>query len=297
MKIHIQENQLENIEGMSVEYPYAYHHESLKETKVPWHWHEEMEIGYVKAGRLKVVTVGKTRYFEKDQGFFMNSNVLCVMEDAGGKEACIYEAHLFHPVFLGGHFRSIFETKYLAPVLQNRNIEMVEFLAESTREKDILRKIRQLSAMQSQGNVEFQTRNLLSEIWLLLLEEIQNRDFGSRGVSQANQERIQHMLSYIHEHYGERIRLEEIAAAGMVSGRECLRCFQTCIHKTPFEYLLEYRVEMAERLLKNTRLSVTEIALETGFSSAAYFGKIFRKNKGKSPGAFRKQYIETENSD
>ena len=80
----------------------------------------------------------------------------------------------------------------------------------------------------------------------------------------------------------------QIAAAAVVSKRECLRCFQSCIQRTPIEYLLDYRIQMAERLLRTTELPVTEIALQTGFSNSAYFTKVFRQLRGLSPSQFRK---------
>ena len=61
------------------------------------------------------------------------------------------------------------------------------------------------------------------------------------------------------------------------------------MQKTPFEYLLEYRVEMSKKLLKNPKVSVMEAAVQTGFSSAAYYGKIFRRLCGMTPGEYRKQ--------
>lgn len=288
MKLHIKENQQESIEGMSMEYPYAYHYVNLQETKVPWHWHEELEMEYVVCGRLKVSTAGKTYYFEEGQGFFMNSNILSAMEDGKGSRSCILESHLFHPVFLGGHFKSVFETKYLNPVLLNKKIEVVELLGKSQGEKQILKKLRRLSALQSQEDMEFQTRNLLSDIWLLLLDEMKDREFDQPEINPVSQERIETMLSFVHQNYNTKLTLEEIADSAAISKRECLRCFRECLDKTPFQYLLDYRIEMAEKLLRTTDIPVTEIAMNTGFSSAAYFGKVFKEISGKTPGMFRR---------
>ena len=91
MKIRIKENQQEAIQGITQEYPYAYHHVNIKKTKVPWHWHEELELNYVEAGCVKVFTSGKSYIFQKGQAYFINSNVLCSMEDGGGDQACVLE--------------------------------------------------------------------------------------------------------------------------------------------------------------------------------------------------------------
>ena len=96
------------------------------------------------------------------------------------------------------------------------------------------------------------------------------------------------MMSFIHENYAGKISLDEIAGAGLVSKRECIRCFAECIKKTPFEYVQEYRIRMAERFLRETDLQVTEIAFRTGFSNSAYFGKVFKEQTGKTPGEYRR---------
>lgn len=290
MKIRVKENQLEAIEGLHTEYPYVLHHVNLKETKVPWHWHEELEFDYVVSGTIKVVTASKTYIFHKNEACFINTNVLCFVGEAHDGEECILDSHLFHPVFLSGHFKSVFETKYLDPVLQNKKIEVMEIRGENKYQTEMLKKLRQVSFLQSKENMEFETRNLFSEIWVLLLKEIENLRYEDTPVKLASQERIQTMMVFIHENYQNKITLRDIAASAMVSERECLRCFQESIHKTPFEYLLDYRIETAERLLRTTNMPVTEIAMETGFSSAAYFGKVFKNISGKTPGAFRKQY-------
>lgn len=292
MKIKIRENQSEAIEGISREYPYAFHHVNIRETTVPWHWHEELELEYIAEGRVKVTTAGKHFFFGKGEGFFTNTNVLSAMEDAGGENPCVLESHLFHPVFLSGHFKSIFDTKYLEPVLQDKRIEIIPLRGANTGQKEILKKLRKLALLQAEKDTEFQTRNLLSEIWLLLSEEIRGMEFDEPKINPASRSRIQEMLSFIHENYERKITLEEMAASASVSKRECIRCFQECIHKTPFEYLTDYRVERAEKLLRTTGQTVTEIALAAGFSNGAYFGKVFRNYTGKTPGQFRKENRE-----
>lgn len=290
MRIKIKENQLEAIEGINSEYPYVLHHVNLGDTKVPWHWHEELEFVYVINGSIKLNTTGKSYYFQKNEAFFINANVLCTMENVNNGQPGIIDSHLFHSVFLSGHFKSIFETKYVEPVLQNKKLEILAIRGENTRQHDILAKLRKVSYLQKKENSEFQTRNLFSDIWILLLDEIQNLERMDLPAKQYSQERIQSMMSYIQQNYQNKISLEDIASSASVSKRECLRCFQISIHKTPFAYLMDYRIEMAEKLLKTTDLSVIDIALQTGFSNGAYFGMIFKKNCGITPGEYRKKY-------
>jgi AraC-like DNA-binding protein len=286
MKLQIKSNQMEEVEGLHNAYPYAFHPVDMGKTVVPWHWHEALEFGYVQAGSVKVSTAEQTQEFSKGEGFFINSNVLTAMTDTGG---CFIDSHLFHPVFLSGHFKSVYETKYLNPVIQNRNLDLLPIRGQTQPQKQLLQKLRQLSGLQGRANVEFQTRNLLSEIWLLLLEELSQTKIET--VPSKNQDRMLTMLSFIQENFAEKLTLTQIAEAGSVSTRECLRCFRASINQSPMEYLLEYRVRAAEKLLEATELSVTEVAMRTGWGSGSYFTKMFRRICGKTPNAYRKERV------
>lgn len=297
MEIKVKGNQLEAIEGMTTEYPYVLHHADMAKTRVPWHWHEELEFDYVINGDVKLITADNEYLFHKNQAFFINTNVLCTFQNTDEGQPAILDSHLFHSVFLSGHFRSIFETKYMDPVLKNKKLEVLEIRGSNDRQKDILKKLKQVSFLQRQEGNEFQTRNLFSDIWLLLLTEMNEMKGDIPPIKSANQERIQTMISFIQQNYQEKLSMESIAASASVSKRECLRCFQTCIHQTPFDYLLNYRMEMAEKLLRMTEIPIIEIASQTGFSSSAYFVKVFKNVYKKTPGAYRKSYLHSQNAD
>lgn len=289
MKLRIHNNQMEEVEGLHNEYPYAYHHVDLQKTAVPWHWHEALEINLVTSGKVKVYTTNQSQVFQAGEGFFTNSNILVSMENI---QDCILDSHLFHPVFLSGHFKSVFETKYLNPVTQNRNLDIICLRDTDPVQKQVLRKLQQLSGLQPHPDTEFQTRNLLSEIWLLLLEVIRNTDSSSFQGGSKNQDRILTMIAFIQENYTQKLTLEDIADSAAVSTRECLRCFQSSIHQSPMDYLISYRIQVAKKMLETTDHSITEIALRCGFNSNSYFTKIFHRTYGKTPNAFRKELAE-----
>jgi AraC-like DNA-binding protein len=284
MRLQIRSDRMEEVEGMRSEYPYVYHPVDLRRTPVPWHWHEAVEFGFVREGTMQVSTAGQTRTFQTGEGFFINSNVLTAMACDG---PCVLDSHLFHPVLLGGHFHSVYEIKYLNPVLQNRGLDLLPIDGRSRSGRELLQRLRQLAALQAEEDREFQTRNMLSEIWLQLL--LQLRETPVRTEPGRNQERMLTMMAFIHEHYAEKLILEQIADAAAVSTRECLRCFRSTIGQSPMEYLISYRVQAAAKLLERTDLPVTRIAMETGWSSSSYFAKMFRQHSGQTPNAYRKE--------
>lgn len=288
MELVIRSNQLQEVEGISAQYPYVLNRVSSAQTRVPWHWHEEVEFSLVRRGTLKVSIAGNSHIIRQDQGFYINANILHTMEPADPAEEVLWDSHMLHPMLLGSHYRSIFDTKYMAPILKNRNCELVVFQGTNDMERTVLALLEQAARAQEQEYSEFRTRNIFCDIWLLLMEAVVRLEREAALPRPVSQERIQTMLAFIHQHYAEKLTLEQIAAAAIISRRECLRCFQSCIQKTPFEYLLDYRIRMAEQLLRTTSLPITEVALQTGFNTSAYFTKTFRATRGLTPGQFRK---------
>lgn len=288
MELIIRSDHMQEVQGITAEYPYVLNSVDGRDTKVPWHWHEEVEFSFIVRGSLRVTVAGHSWVFGPGEGFYINTNCLHTMEPEDPEVGVFWHSFLFHPMFLGGHYKSVFETKYMAPILKNKKYELAPFRGENENQRQILRLLQQAAGLQGQEGSEFRIRNCFSDIWLILIQELQELEQNAKLLKPVSQERIQAMLTFIHQHYREKLTLDQIADAAIVSKRECIRCFQRCIQKTPFEYLLDYRVRMAEKLLRTTALPVTEIALQTGFSNSAYFTKLFRERLGCSPSQYRK---------
>lgn len=286
--ISLKNDQLEEVAGITPEYPFVMHRTDMKKVHIPWHWHEEIEFGFVCTGAVRVTTVNQSYIFRKGEGYFINSNILASMENAEDSPQTIYETFLFHPIFLSGHFRSVFETRYVQPVIRDRRFDIIELRGESSPQKKILTMLKKGSSIQEESDCEFKIRNLFSDIWLELIKEIRILEKQHVPVRTMEQDRIQTMLSFIQNHYNEHITLSDIASSAAVSERECTRCFKASISRTPFEYLTDYRVETAKKLLSNTDDPIIDIALSCGFSNGAYFSKVFKDQCGTTPGSFRR---------
>jgi transcriptional regulator GlxA family with amidase domain len=83
--------------------------------------------------------------------------------------------------------------------------------------------------------------------------------------------------------------VERLAAVSGVSEAHFARSFKRAFGIPPHRYLLTRRIEQANTLLRDTRLSVTEIAFATGWESLGTFGRIFRDITGRSPSAMRRE--------
>lgn len=197
-------------------------------------------------------------------------------------------AHLFHPILLTGHYRSIFETKYLNPILKNRSVEVVIVKENTESGKSFLKFLRALTRLAETANAEFEIRSLLSRAWTVLVQEIEIQRQKELFETPSRHERTKDILSFIHKHYQEKITIADISGHAGISARECIRSFKNTFHQTPMDYLIQYRVEQAKRLLLETEEPVTNIAFMTGFNNSAYFGKTFKKYTQSTPKEFRR---------
>jgi len=101
--------------------------------------------------------------------------------------------------------------------------------------------------------------------------------------------RIQLVLNYLREHYGEPIRRDELAARMGMSRAHFSRTVKEATGRSFSELLQQMRIEKATGLLRQTDWTILAIALECGFEEAAYFTRVFKKVIGQSPSEFRKR--------
>jgi AraC family transcriptional regulator len=95
------------------------------------------------------------------------------------------------------------------------------------------------------------------------------------------------VLDYLDAHLAQEIRLADLAQLLDMSQFHFSRLFKQSLGVSPYQYLLQQRVERAKRLLKQTEQSIMNIALKCGFSSHSHLSKQFRQLTGMSPKAYR----------
>lgn len=95
------------------------------------------------------------------------------------------------------------------------------------------------------------------------------------------------VLDYIDEHLDHDIKLADLAALLDISQFHFSHVFKQSIGTSPYQYLLQQRIERAKRLLKQTDRSIMDIAFMCGFNSHSHLSKQFRQFTGMSPKAYR----------
>lgn len=255
---------------------------------VPWHWHPDIELFWLLQGTMRLCTNNHTFVIQAGEGAFINSNMLHYKEPLPGLPPISLDL-VFDAQLISGFHKSVYEQKYVAPILECRELEAIHLTPASSNHRTILELIRHSydAADRAEAGYEFTVRNDLSSAWFLLFQETLPILNSKKVVANQGEERIKQMMLFIHAHYSEKISLEQIASAANISEREALRCFSQNLNTTPFTYLLEYRTRRAANELKETNRSVTDIAYSCGFSGTSYFSKTFKKFMHCTPSEYR----------
>lgn len=98
------------------------------------------------------------------------------------------------------------------------------------------------------------------------------------------------ICNYINEHYQENITLDEIAKLSGYSKYHFSRLFKQYTNFSFYKYLNTKKIENAEKLLINEELTITEVALQCGFTSLSSFIRMFKIIKGCTPTEFKDMY-------
>lgn len=164
---------------------------------------------------------------------------------------------------------------------------------------------------------EFRTRDpQIEAIGLMLLSEVQQENLGGRLYVESltnvlalhlirhyaatkpqlqiyegglPERQLLEVLEYINEHLDKDLKLADLAALAGMSQFHFGRLFKQSVGLSPYQYLLQQRVERAKQLLKQTDRLILDIALECGFNSHSHLSQQFRQLTGMTPKTYRTQ--------
>lgn len=267
-------------------YPYTQYfmHNPKRAFHIPVHWHDEVEIIYIKKGRITIY-IGEEHYpATAGDLFFVNSGELHFMEsDDMGVE---YYTLLFPLAFLSFQIEDALEQEVFLP-LRQKNLLFPVQLKEFEAEKQMTNLIREVIDVNDEKEAGYQLRTkiLLLELMEGLLKEngFQQAAFTSTTGMQRE------VLAYIQEHYTEKITLAMLAQEFHLSEKYISWYFKEHFSISFMQYVSHLRMTRAKDLLLTTEYSITEVALSCGYPSVNLFIRSFKEMYGVTPLQYRKQ--------
>ncbi len=103
----------------------------------------------------------------------------------------------------------------------------------------------------------------------------------------SNNAAILYAVEMMESHVADPVTLEDLAQVAGVSPRQLNRLFREKLGLATMRYYRDLRLEKAQGLLRNAPMSLTEIALATGFASSSHFSRAYSARYGEPPSAYR----------
>lgn len=256
-----------------------------------WHWHPEIELTLIEDGEISYQVNQDIFHLHKGEGLFCNANALHTGHMIDSKN-CYYTSVTFNPRVIYGYEGSIIWQKYMEPLISQTNMSAIHFKPDIAWHYKILKNLDKIHRLYTDKNdtYEFEIQQLLSNIILQIVKNTTSEYMNTRlkSGSKRDFERLKTILSYLNEHYMEKISLDSIAGEIGLCKEECCRYFKRYMNQTLFDYITSLRVEKSLSMLMENKLSMTEIAEHVGFASSSYYSKVFKKLLKCSPLQYRK---------
>lgn len=253
----------------------------------PWHWHDEVEMTLILSGEIDYRVNDQSYHLKEGEGLFCNSDALHAGSRVGETD-CDYVSLTFHPRLLGGYEGCVIRRKFV-DVIVGGGCASLALSPETSWQKIILQGLGEIYRLSQERSdmFELEVQRQLLGIWGELF-----RHWEDQGQTASDPEKIQRLrviLSYLHQHYGEKVTLEEVAKEVGLCKSECCRFFRRQMRQSLFDYLLDYRIGRSLPLLREGQATVAQVASQVGFSNPTYFSKVFRSRMKRSPRDYRAQ--------
>lgn len=259
------------------------------------HIHDYIEFLYCLEGCFKAYLNGVEYVFEKGDLLLINSREIHHIF-YNSQELNRYIVIKAHPKLLYSQTQAVFETKFVLPFTlghpgMQRLFKKSEI--ENTALPGIVQQIYQESVDCGYA-YELAVRSSVCSlfVWILRYWDSKNVDLHYE-VNDGLLRSFAEVLDYISNNFRENITAFDLAEKTNLSYSYFSRMFKRMTGQNFSEYLNHIRISEAEKLLVTTDMTVTQVAMETGFCDTCYFISKFKAAKGITPKQFKKTNIFT----
>lgn len=261
----------------------------INDKKPFWHYHEELELIYFKEGSGK-------RHIGNHISNFYNGDLVLI----GGNLPHLGFADRLYGA--GTEFVLQFREDFLGDMLFSKP----EFIAVK-KLVDIAK-----NGMSIKGNTRTEIGERLESLFYMsnfekMIEVLKilnilatSRDYELLNAGGASlmytvqgADRMDDVFNFVTEKFHDQISIEELADITSMTVPSFCRFFKKQTGKTFVEFLNEYRVSHACKLLTETSLPITDVCFDSGFNNFSHFNKYFKRITGKSPSNYRKEMAFT----
>ena len=254
---------------------------------VPMHWHDEMEIIYIKKGN-GTITVDFTQHTVSagDIALILPGQLHSIGQFES--ESMEYENIIFHPNMLISKKTDTCNTDYLVPLLSGNVSLPLLYTPDSPHYAEISACIDandEICKTYPSGYQLF-IKGQLFLLFYILFHKCSTKEPSGKDRSKSL-EKMKLILKYVENNYMEKITIEDIANEVGLSQSHFMKYFKQYTGQSFVNYLNDYRLSRAGGFLRTTGDTVTEIAGRCGFDNLSYFNRLFRRKYGMTPKEYR----------
>ena len=261
------------------------HDEKIENNLPYWHFHPELELVFVDKAKGKRHIGSHLSYFNNSQLILTGANLphngFADRFSTNGSETIIQ----FKEDFLGDHFLQIPEMVQIKNLFE-RAKKGILFGIET--KKTLGANIVDLIYCEGIDRI-IKFLEILKYLSLTKDYTLLNVDGFAFEVEPQDNEKIDLIFSHVRSNFTQQITLDEIAEKVHMTVPAFCRYFKKVTGKTFTQFVNEFRIVHATKLLSENPSSITDICFESGFNNFSHFNKLFKKFTGKSPLKYRNE--------
>ncbi|MBC3788122.1 AraC family transcriptional regulator [Spirosoma utsteinense] len=262
------------------------HDTNAKSCWVYWHYHPEYEIVYIPFGTGQRRVGTNVSSYEEGELVFIGPN-LPHLNFSYGKEGQFEEIVVqMRDDFLGGSFFQAPELANVRRLFERAHMGLTFGIETKHRVGPWL--------SQMPGQVPFERMLTLLRVLEALSTAHDAHPLHADGVqfdlNPKEQERFNRVCQYVEQHYAEPVNVRAVADLASLTVPAFCRYFKRMTHLTFTDFVNEYRVNQARRLLHSAR-TVADVSADVGFNNLSHFNKTFRAVTGQTPSTYRKALV------
>lgn len=261
------------------------HNEKIEVNLPFWHFHPELELVYVNKAKGKRHIGSHLSYFNNSQLILIGANLphsgFTDRFTTNGAETIIQ----FKEEFLGKDFLNAPEMKSIKNLFARAKKGLL-FHVEA--KKTIGPKIEAMLNYKGMARI-IHFLDILNDLALSNDYSLLNVDGFAFEVEPQDNKKIEIIYSHVRKNFTQQITLDEISEKVSMTVPAFCRYFKKVTGKTFTQFVNEFRIVHATKLLAESPSSITDICYESGFNNFSHFNKLFKKFTGKSPLKYRNE--------
>ncbi len=266
-------------------FTYQKFNERSENKPLGWHYHPELELVYINGGSGKRQIGSHVSYFMDGDLILIGSNLPhCGFTDklTGNKSETLIQ---MKADFLGSDFFDIPEMKNI-----HKLFEVAKGgIAFSGKTKKKVGEKMEILEYQTDFQRLLSILNILNILATSEDVKVLNAEGFSMETEVKDNDRINMVFNHVKANFKEDISLDEISDLVSMTVPSFCRYFKKITNKTFTQFVNEYRLVHASKLLAEQPMSITEVCYESGFNNFSHFNKSFKAFTGQNPSEYRNQ--------